>query len=101
MPPQLVIRSVTAGDLSFAVQFNDETLWHFAQLRYPRVEEELYKSSMCTTESPIIQLLEKNLLDLASYSNMIEGVFYVLSLNNQGETTVIRLSKSDCYIGFF
>ena len=27
----------TAGDLSFAVQFNDETLWHFAQLRYPRV----------------------------------------------------------------
>ena len=23
----------TAGDLSFAVQFNDETLWHFAQLR--------------------------------------------------------------------
>ena len=25
----------TAGDLSFAVQFNDETLWHFAQLRYP------------------------------------------------------------------
>ena len=26
----------TAGDLSFAVQFNDETLWHFAQLRYPR-----------------------------------------------------------------
>ena len=27
----------TAGDLSFAVQFNDETLWHFAQLPYPRV----------------------------------------------------------------
>ena len=27
----------TAGDLSFAVQFNDEILWHFAQLRYPRV----------------------------------------------------------------
>ena len=27
----------TAGDLSFAVQFNAETLWHFAQLRYPRV----------------------------------------------------------------
>ena len=27
----------TAGDLSFAVQFNDETLGHFAQLRYPRV----------------------------------------------------------------
>ena len=26
----------TAGDLSFVVQFNDETLWHFAQLRYPR-----------------------------------------------------------------
>ena len=23
----------TAGDLSFAVQFNDETLWNFAQLR--------------------------------------------------------------------
>ena len=22
----------TAGDLSFAVQFNDETLWHFANL---------------------------------------------------------------------
>ena len=65
------------------------------------IEEELYKSSMCTTESPIIQLLEKNLLDLASYSNMIEGVFYVLSLNNQGETTVIRLFESDCYIGFF
>ena len=31
----------TAGDLSFAVQFNmsmNEFLWHFAQLRYPRVK---------------------------------------------------------------
>ena len=28
----------TAGDLGFAVQFNDETPWHFWQLRYPRVE---------------------------------------------------------------
>ena len=28
----------TAGDLGFAVQFNAETPWHFAQLRYPRVE---------------------------------------------------------------
>ena len=27
----------TARDLSFAVQFNDETLWQLAQLRYPRV----------------------------------------------------------------
>ena len=27
----------TAGDLGFAVQFNVETPWHFAQLRYPRV----------------------------------------------------------------
>ena len=27
----------TAGDLGFAVQFNAETPWHFAQLRYPRV----------------------------------------------------------------
>ena len=27
----------TSGDLSFAVQFNAETLWYFAQLRYPRV----------------------------------------------------------------
>ena len=27
----------TAGDLSLAVQFNAETPWHFAQLRYPRV----------------------------------------------------------------
>ena len=27
----------TAGDLSLAVQFNSETLWHFAQLHYPRV----------------------------------------------------------------
>ena len=27
----------TAEDLSFAVQFNAETLWHFAQLSYPRV----------------------------------------------------------------
>ena len=27
----------TAGDLGFAVQFNAETLWYFAQLRYPRV----------------------------------------------------------------
>ena len=27
----------TAGDLSCTVQFNDETLWNFAQLRYPRV----------------------------------------------------------------
>ena len=26
----------TAGDLGFAVQFNAKTLWHFAQLRYPR-----------------------------------------------------------------
>ena len=28
----------TAGDLGLAVQFNAETLWHFTQLRYPRVE---------------------------------------------------------------
>ena len=27
----------TAGDLGFALQFNAETPWHFAQLRYPRV----------------------------------------------------------------
>ena len=27
----------TAGDLGFVVQFNAETLWHSAQLRYPRV----------------------------------------------------------------
>ena len=27
----------TAGDLGFAVQFNTETPWHSAQLRYPRV----------------------------------------------------------------
>ena len=27
----------TAGDLVFPVQFNAETLWHFAQLRYPQV----------------------------------------------------------------
>ena len=27
----------TAEDLGFAVQFNAETPWHFAQLRYPRV----------------------------------------------------------------
>ena len=27
----------TAGDLGFAVQFNAETQWHFAQLRYPWV----------------------------------------------------------------
>ena len=27
----------TAGDLGLAVQFNAETPWHFAQLRYPRV----------------------------------------------------------------
>ena len=27
----------TAGDLGFAVQFNAETPWYFAQLRYPRV----------------------------------------------------------------
>ena len=27
----------TAKDLGFAVHFNAETLWHFAQLRYPRV----------------------------------------------------------------
>ena len=27
----------TAGDLGFAVQFNAETPWHFAQLRYSRV----------------------------------------------------------------
>ena len=27
----------TAGDLVFAVQFNAETPWHYAQLRYPRV----------------------------------------------------------------
>ena len=26
-----------AGDLGFAVQFNAETLWHFAQLRYSRI----------------------------------------------------------------
>ena len=26
----------TAGDLGFAVQFNAETPWHFAQLCYPR-----------------------------------------------------------------
>ena len=26
-----------AGDLGFAMQFNAETLWHFAQLRNPRV----------------------------------------------------------------
>ena len=26
----------TAVDLGFAVQFNAETLWHFAQLRYQR-----------------------------------------------------------------
>ena len=64
------------------------------------MEEELYNSFMCTTESPIIQLLEKNLLDLASYSNMTEGVFYVLSLKH-GETTMIRLFESGCYSGFF
>ena len=29
--------SETVGDLSFAVQFNAETLWHFTQLRYPLV----------------------------------------------------------------
>ena len=28
----------TAGDLGFAVQFNAETPWHFAQLRYPRLD---------------------------------------------------------------
>ena len=28
----------TTGDLGFAAQFNAETQWHFAQLRYPRVE---------------------------------------------------------------
>ena len=27
-----------AGDLGFAVPFHAETPWHFAQLRYPRVE---------------------------------------------------------------
>ena len=27
----------SAGDLGLAVQFNAETLWHFVQLRYPRV----------------------------------------------------------------
>ena len=27
----------TAGDLGFTAQFNAETPWHFAQLRYPRV----------------------------------------------------------------
>ena len=27
----------TAGDLGFAVQFNAETPWHFAELRYSRV----------------------------------------------------------------
>ena len=27
----------TARDLGFAAQFNAETQWHFAQLRYPRV----------------------------------------------------------------
>ena len=26
-----------AEDLGFAVQFNAETLWHFGQLRYPRI----------------------------------------------------------------
>ena len=26
----------TAGDLGFPLQFNAETPWHFAQLRYPR-----------------------------------------------------------------
>ena len=30
--------SQTAGDLGFAVQFNAETPWHFAQLRYPRLD---------------------------------------------------------------
>ena len=30
-------RFQTAGDLGFTVQFNAETLWHFEQLRYPRV----------------------------------------------------------------
>ena len=27
----------TVRNLGFAVQFNAETLWHFVQLRYPRV----------------------------------------------------------------
>ena len=27
----------TAGDLGFAMQFNAETPWHLAQLRYPQV----------------------------------------------------------------
>ena len=27
----------TTGDLGFAVQFNGETPWHFAQLRYSQV----------------------------------------------------------------
>ena len=32
------VHAKTAGDLGFAMQFNAETSWHFAQLRYPRVE---------------------------------------------------------------
>ena len=30
-------RRMSRADLGFAVQFNAETPWHFAQLRYPRV----------------------------------------------------------------
>ena len=31
------INPQTAGDLGLAMLFIAETLWHFAQLRYPRV----------------------------------------------------------------
>ena len=34
---QLARHAQTAGYLGFAVQFNAETLWHFAQLPYPQV----------------------------------------------------------------
>ena len=35
----------TAGDLSLAVKFNAETLWHFAQLRYRRDSPQFSRSS--------------------------------------------------------
>ena len=48
----------TAGDLSFAVQFNDETLWHFAQI----LRQATIMTMPGVPENPMIDTKIMNLL---------------------------------------